>query len=198
MEFCKLNTEFTAITVIDRALLPNVFKIAVTFTVANEDVTQQNTAFQRMKHFLENELNYSLVLMRGSPLTKTLLKLQNKLVILPDDGPDWGLACALCFKLNAICEDRFIINLVELSSALGDNVSYFADWHRKDMLAAVLDSPAKEQWWVQPEISTNIYQKFNTWRDLGLDWKLTRSAKAAKIDKVIRFTPKVVKGGLET
>jgi len=197
MEFCKLKTDFTAITVIDRAFLPNFFQVAVTFTVNNADTTQQNIAFQRMKHFLENELNFSIIAMRNSPLAKTLLKLQNKMVVLPDDGPDWALACALCFKLNAICEERFVINLVEVSSELGDNVTYYADWHRKDLLTAVLDLPAQDRWWLKSDLATNRHQKFNTWKDIGLDWNLTTPVESASIEKFIRFTPKVVKGGLE-
>ena len=199
MEFCKLKTEFAAITVIDKALLPNFFQVAVTFTVNDTDVSQQNIAFQRMKHFIENELNFSLIAMKDNSLVKSLIKLQNKVVILPDDGPDWALACALCLKLNVICEGRFIINLVELSSELGDNVTYFADWARKELLESVLAMPAKDQWWLDSEISTNRHQKFNSWKNLELGWELTEKTESANImDKVIKFNPKVVKGGLDS
>jgi len=197
MEFCKFETEFTAITVLDKALLPNMFRVGVTFTVAEPDPVQQNVAFQRIKHLIENEINFSLILTKNNPLFKTLIKLQNKVVILPNDSPDWSLCCALALKLNAITEGRFVINLVELSSAVGDYVTYYADWDRKDMLENVLsDFPKTDQWWKDSQIALNKNQKFNTWEDLNLVWNLTKPDKNANMGKIVHFTPTVVKGGL--
>ena len=133
---------------------------------------------------------------KSNTLFKTVQKLQNKIVVLPDDGPDWVLSCALALKLNAICEGVFTIEEVEVSSSLGDNISYFADWERKSMLIDILsDLPKRDQWWDQPNLSVNRFQKFNAWKALGLDWELTTASQSVKLDKVIQFTPKVLKGG---
>jgi len=197
MEFCKFKSEFIATTIIDRALLPNQFEVAVTFSVNVVDPMQQNVAFQRMKHLIEGELNLAVILCRTNPMYKTLGKLQNKLVVLPDDGPDWALACALLLKLNAVCEDRFIVNLVELSSTLGDRVTYYADFERKEMLEEVLaDLPKADHWWKTPYLQFNGFQKCASWADLDLDWKLTKDKKDATIGQIVKFNPKVVPGGL--
>ena len=127
---------------------------------------------------------------------KNLIKLQNKIVLIPNDGIDWGLCCALCLKLNAICEGRFTVNLVELSSDIGENVTYYADWERKEMLEQVMSDLSKnDNWWSDPEIAFNKYQKFQTWEDVELSWKLTKSEKTSTVEKIIQFKPKVVKGG---
>lgn len=198
MEFCKFNTEFTGITTIGRALLPNVFSISVTFTVNEIDPNLQNIAFNRIKHFIENELNFGILVTKKNPLFKNLLKLQNKVIVLPDDGPDWALSCALCLKLNSICEGKFTVNLVEISSAIGDNVTYYADWDRQDLLRIVLLPISKnDNWWDDAEIAYNKYQTFATWEQVDLSWNLTKNQDSAKVSKIIQFNPKVVKGGLE-
>lgn len=199
MEFCKFNTHFTGITALGSALLPNAFTVSVTFTVNEGDADMQNIAFNRIKHFIENELNFGILITKKNSLFKTLSKVQNKLVVLPDDGPDWALACALCLKLNAICEQKFTVNLVEMSSALGDNVTYYADWDRQELLRMVLSSISKtDNWWDDPEIAYNKYQQFATWEQVELSWNLTKKENSARVVKIIQFNPKVVKGGLET
>lgn len=199
MEFCKFNTEFTGITVIGKALLPNFFKVSVTFTVNEANAYMQNIAFNRIKHFIENEMNFSVLITKKNPLFKQFINLQNRVIVLPDDGPDWALACALCLKLNSICEGKFIINLVEVSSAMGDNVTYYADWDRQEMLRSVLSSIAKtDAWWTDPEIAYNKYQEFSTWKDVDLTWELTKKENSATVNKIVQFNPKVIKGGLET
>lgn len=199
MEFCKFNTHFTGITALGSALLPNAFTVSVTFTVNEGDAGMQNVAFNRIKHFIENELNFGILITKKNPLFKTLSKVQNKLVVLPDDGPDWALACALCLKLNAICEKKFTVNLVEVSSALGDNVTYYADWDRQEMLRIVLSPISKsDNWWDDPEIAYNKYQQFATWEQVELSWNLTKKEDSARVANIIQFNPKVVKGGLET
>jgi hypothetical protein len=196
MEFCKFKSNFVALSVIENALLPNSFEVSVTFAVNDPDARMQNVAFQRIKHLLNNELNCTVITQKNSPMVKTLAKFQNKVVVLPDDGPDWMLSCALAVKLNAICEGRFSILEVEVSSSLGDNISYFADWERKDMLIDILNEmPAADRWWNSPEICFNRFQKFNTWRSLGLEWVLTDNKGSANIERVIQFKPKVLKGG---
>ena len=196
MEFCKFNTQFTAITAVDRAFLPNGFDVSVTFTVTEPNPIQQNIAFQRIKHFIENELNFAIVTVKNTPGLKNLYKLQNKILLIPNDGLDWALACALCLKLNSICEGRFLVNLVELSSSIGDHVTYYADWDRKEVLDSVVsDLASQDDWWSSPEIAFNRHQKFNTWKDVELEWSLTKDDKSSKVDKIIQFKPKVVKGG---
>jgi hypothetical protein len=196
MEFCKFSTMFTAITAVDRAFLPNSFEISVTFTVNEPNPIQQNVAFQRIKHFIENELNFAIIATKNTPGLKNFFKLQNKVLTIPNDGLDWGLACTLCLKLNAICEGRFTVNLVELNSSIGDHVTYYADWDRKEILESVVaDMPAQDDWWTSPDIAYNRHQKFNIWKDLELEWQLTKDHKSSKVEKIIQFKPKVVKGG---
>ena len=197
MEFCKFETEFTAITVMEKAFLPNMFSVGVTFTVNEIDPTQQNVAFQRIKHFIENEMNFTMIINKGNSMFKNLIKQQNKVVLLPNDSPDWVLCCALNLKLNAIAEGRFVVNLVELSSAIGDHVTYYADWERKDLLESVLeDLPKADQWWTNPAVAFNRHQEFNSWEELGLVWNLTKQDKKANMGTIIQFNPTVVKGGL--
>lgn len=183
-------------TVLEQAILPNSFEISVTFVVNDPNAHAQNVAFQRIKHLLNNEMNCAIILPKSNSLYKTLIKLQNKIVVLPDESPDWGLSCALALKLNAICEGRFTILEVEVSSSLGDHISYFADWERKEVLLDVLsDLPTADHWWLNPDISFNRVQKFNSWKVLGLEWELQKQDSSAIIEKVIKFNPKVLKGG---
>lgn len=196
MEFCKFRANFVALTVVENALLPNSFEVNVTFTVNDPSAYAQNIAFQRIKQFLNNELNCTVIMQKTSSVYKTMQKLQNKIVVLPDDGPDWVLSCALAFKLNAIVEGRFTIEEVEVSSSLGDNISYYAEWERKELLAEILnDLPAADRWWNTPDINFNRFQKFTSWKALGLDWQLTTPEQDVKVEKIIQFKPRIVKGG---
>jgi hypothetical protein len=196
MEFCKFRANFVALTVVENALLPNSFEVNVTFTVNDPSAYAQNIAFQRIKQFLNNELNCTVIMQKTSSVYKTMQKLQNKIVVLPDDGPDWVLSCALAFKLNAIVEGRFTIEEVEVSSSLGDNISYYAEWERKELLAEILnDLPAADRWWNTPDINFNRFQKFTSWKALGLDWQLTKPEQDVKVEKIIQFKPRIVKGG---
>lgn len=196
MEFCKFRANFIALTVLESALLPNSFEVSATFVVNEANPHAQNVAFQRMKQFLNNELNCIIIVQKSNPLLKTLSKVQNKIMVLPNDGPDWMLSCALLMKLNAICENKFSILEVEVSSSLGDNVSYFADLDRKEFIMEQLNElPVSERWWNSADTSINKFQKFNSWSALGLDWELTKGQDSASINKIIKFTPKVLKGG---
>ena len=196
MEFCKFRANFVALTVVENALLPNSFEVNVTFTVNDPSAYAQNIAFQRIKQFLNNELNCTVIMQKTSSVYKTMQKLQNKILVLPDDGPDWVLSCALAFKLNAIVEGRFTIEEVEVSSSLGDNISYYAEWERKELLAEILnDLPAADRWWNTPDINFNRFQKFTSWKALGLDWQLTTPEQDVKVEKIIQFKPRIVKGG---
>lgn len=196
MEFCKFKSQFVAMSVLEQAILPNSFEVSVTFVVNDPSAHAQNVAFQRIKHLLSNEMNCTIIMPKSNSLYKTLIKLQNKIVVLPDESPDWTLSCALAVKLNTICEGRFTVVEVEVSSSLGDHISYFADWERKDVLLEVLsDLPAADHWWTSPDICFNRTQKFSSWKSLGLDWELQKQGNSAIIEKVIKFNPKVLKGG---
>lgn len=196
MEFCKFTAHFVALSVIENALLPNSFEVGVTFSVNTPNTHEQNVAFQRIKHLVNEELNCTIIVHKTSPIFKTLNKFQNKIVVLPDDGPDWMLSCALLFKLNAIAEGRFTINQVEVSSSLGDHISYYAIWEEKDLVAESLsDLQTADRWWNNSDICFNRFQKFNTWKAIGLDWQLQKTAQDVNIEKVIQFKPKIVKGG---
>ena len=198
MDICKHTLGFATVIALDNLLIPNVYELTYSFRVKTVDFEEQNVAFNRIKHFLEDRVNNSLVLSVHNSKYKTLAKLANPIVDLPCDPMDFPFACAIFKKLQAITEGKFEVQTLQMKSIVGDNVEYILTADDEDEMEMFLaDMPADRVWWDDNGPNINKTQPYITWEPVGLEWvePKAKKDKSAKIARVIQFNPTIVEGG---
>jgi hypothetical protein len=106
------------------------------------DGDANNIAFERVKHFIYNELDSSIFIsVDYEEQCKKYLDAGIKITTFPGDPVDQLVGIMLYYKLSAIIEERMIIGEVELSSILGDGLIYI---HGENENIDNLDVP---EWW---------------------------------------------------
>jgi hypothetical protein len=148
------------------------------------DNLSQNTAFERIKHFVYGELNSTIFVNREhEEVCQNYVKSGLKITTLPAEPVDQLIGIMLYCKLNAICEEHMIINEIEINSDLGDNMVYLhaADeslgpfqeagwWHDTDLLhcdVSLMDSD-----------KVVAMHRAAAWRELDLAWPDSASTSA--------------------
>jgi hypothetical protein len=140
------------------------------------DSVMQNIAYERIKYFVYSELNSTIFV--NSERIDQCQKFINaglKITTLPAEPVDQLVGIMLYSKLNAIMEDCIIINEVEISSGVGDNMIYF---HSAAENLGVFNEPG---WWhdadtVHYDINLLDSDKVvsmhhvSAWRELDLAW----------------------------
>lgn len=171
---CQLP--FPAAVYWDNTMLVNNYSLKVYMITNCEDPASQNIAYERMKYFIYSELNSTIFI--NAALEDQCNKFLNaglKITTLPSEPVDQILGIMLYSKLNAILENRFIVLEVELSSNLGENMTYL---HAADETLGPFAEPG---WWQDPSLIHSDIMLPNsdkvlsmnsatTWRDLELMW----------------------------
>jgi hypothetical protein len=140
------------------------------------DGDANNIAFERVKHFIYNELDSSIFIsIDYEEQCKKYLDAGIKITTFPGDPVDQLVGIMLYYKLSAIIEERMIIGEVELSSILGDGLIYI---HGENENIDDLDVP---EWWETVDLAHCDADLIDTdkivtmhhssiWRDLDLQW----------------------------
>ena len=139
------------------------------------DPDQQNTAYNRMKWWITNVLTNSIVLNESDPLLDTYRATRQRVLAVPSDPVDHLMTMLLYLKLNAIMQDRLIIDEIKLCSEQGDHMSYLHSSHIDQVL---FDT---QGWWTDSEPTWENITPTNDavvalpnkikWRDLDLGWE---------------------------
>lgn len=141
-----------------------------------DEPANQNIAFERLKHFVFNELNSTIFVSREhEQVCQQYVNAGLKITTLPAEPVDQILGIMLYCKLNAVMEDRIIVNEVELSSSLGENMVYL---HAGDENLGPFQSTG---WWHDSDpIHCDItlvdsdkvvaMHRAGVWRELDLAW----------------------------
>ena len=167
--------EFTAGTYLDGHLSMNNYRVKLEMITLSVDGIEQNIALDRMRHMLFKHFTDCVFVQ--STETDAIDKLQNadiNVVILPETPVDQIIGIMLYCKLNAIMQERMVINQIKISSELGQNLWYLHDEEENV-------GPFEEfGWWHTPDPNTfekntnysNIIrlQKNNSWHDYHLEW----------------------------
>lgn len=107
-------------------LYTNLYEFDAVFNVETESIEEQNVAMERMKYFLEECIQHS-ILVRDTE-TEVIEKLLNadlRICTLPEEPYDQIVGIMLMNKLNSVAEGRLTITDISITSRLSDGVTCF-------------------------------------------------------------------------
>jgi hypothetical protein len=145
-------------------------------TTNHTDPATHNIALERIKHFVYNELDSTVFIhTQHDAQCRKFVEAGLNITTLPTEPVDQIVGIMLFHKLNAIMEQYMVIEETELSSVLGDNITYL---HSENEITSNIElSP----WWTSPDL-VHCDQNFletdkilslpqaSAWRDLDLGW----------------------------
>ena len=158
----------------------NSYILKLWMMTASTEPASHNIAFERIKYFLSSQLEHSIFINNDHhSQSENFVKAGLKIIKMPVDPVDQVVGILLHHKLNAIMEGRMIILETELSSMLGDSVTYLHSDAENVDLTELVDSTS---WWMSSEFDQPSTKSSNTdnvltlnqsksWRDLDLAWE---------------------------
>jgi hypothetical protein len=167
---------FTAGVYWDGQMLMNQYVIKLYMITNSSNADVQNIAYERLKYFVYCEMTNTIFVNQAHEEQCRLLTAAGlKITTLPAEPVDQLIGIMLYCKLNAVMEDHMIINEIELSSELGESMSYL---HAADESLGPFDIPG---WWhdadpIHCELSLIDSDKVvamhraGAWRELDLAW----------------------------
>lgn len=154
----------------------NNYYLTVYMTTNSSDSVSHNVAFERIKHFVYNCLDSTIfVNAANKEQCQRFVDAGMSITTMPGEPVDQLIGLMLYYKLNAIMEDRILVDETEISSALGENIVYM---HSENEITDVEDIP---NWWSTADIAHSDYVDTGAdkilsmsanavWRDLDLLW----------------------------
>jgi len=174
----RYSTVFTAGIFYADQMRMNNYQVRLHLLTNSEEGDDHNIALDRIKYFIHTQLNSTVFINSAeSDQCKAFASARVKMTTLPEDPLDQVIGIMLYCKLNAIVEDRMIIEEVEICSELGENITYLHN--DQDAQGPFADSG----WWkdsdsVHCDLTLLDHEKIvalhhlgSSWRDLGLDWE---------------------------
>jgi hypothetical protein len=172
----RYELPFTAGIYHDGSFYMNNYTLRVSMATVSEDPNDQTTAFERLKYFVYACME-STIFINADETDQCNRFIQAGLDIttMPGAPVDQLIGIMLYHKLNAVMENRMIVYETELSSAVGEYMTYL---HSEDENTVGYVQP---EWWTTPdlthsEIAINNSEKVLTihqislWRELELAW----------------------------
>ena len=101
----------------------NLYQVDMEFDVESESIREQNIAVERIKYFLGDCLEHSVMIPETD--TEAIQKYVDadiKVCTLPEDPYDQIIGIMLMVKLNNIMEDRLLITTIGTTSLMSDGV----------------------------------------------------------------------------
>jgi hypothetical protein len=121
----KHDVHFTAGIYYNGRVHMNNYNVRLWLLTNSHTATDHNTAFERIKYFVFNELDSTVfVNLEHAEMCQRLSMAGFKITTLPGEPVDQLIGIVLHSKLNAITEDRMIVVETEIGSAMGENVTY--------------------------------------------------------------------------
>jgi len=171
----------------------NLYNVDINFAVETESIIEQNVALERIKYFLNECLEHSILI--HDVETAQIKKYQEaglKLCTLPEEPYDQIIGIMLILKLNAITEGKLIVNEVSITSRLSDNVYCI---HSIDENTGPF---VEDGWWHEssPKINTlkpnnkakkivKLVKPCDDWDDLDLGWCIIKKEKTVGTSEVV-------------
>ena len=178
------------------SFLMTLYNVSLVMSVETESIREQNIAMDRIKYFLNNCLEHSILVQDSEKaMIEKYQAADLKVCTVPEAPYDQIISVLLLQKLNAITDGRLIVSDITLVSELSDGVAFIYDIDTVNET-----SPFKKGWWTESNtkisnIKPNRKEKIvrltkikNDWSCIGLDWE----AKVPKTAKII-FTPETEK-----
>jgi hypothetical protein len=177
----KHNMQFIAGVYYGGEMRMNHYSLTLHMLTNSTDAVSHNVAFERIKYFVYNTLDSSILI--NSTHEEQAQQYANSglsVTTVPGDPVDQLIGLMLYYKLNAIMEDRIIVEETEISSMLGENMIYL---HSDNELTDVGQIPT---WWTTADLVHSDYVSVNLdkivtmhpntdWRELDLQWPENKS-----------------------
>jgi len=164
---------FSAGVWLDDHLSMNTWTIRVDMTTQTLDEESTAVAFDRLKYFLHEVLDSSVLIEESNTTQIKLLTAAGiRVVAMPEVPVDQIVGMMLFAKLNAIMENRVTVTEVSVGSELGDQVIYL---HNDHETLGPFEEPG---WWSSPDPATQNVK--NTSKKTV--WSLKNSAAWSALD----------------
>jgi hypothetical protein len=173
----RYSTVFTAGIFYADQMRMNNYQVKLHIITNSEEGDDHNIALDRIKYFLHNQLNSTVFINSAeADQCRAFASAGIKITTLPEEPLDQVIGIMLYCKLNAILEDRMIINEIEICSELGENIVYLHN--EQDAQGPFADTG----WWTDPDtvncdltlVETEKTVSLNRvcvgWRELELEW----------------------------
>ena len=172
----RYELPFTAGVYYDGSFYMNNYTLRVLMATVSEDPEDQSTAFERLKYFVYAGME-STVFIDAAETEQCNRYVQAGLDIttMPGEPVDQLIVIMLYHKLNAVMESRMIVFETELSSAVGEYMTYLHS-DEEDTVGYV-----QPEWWTTADLTHSEFAPANpdnvvaisqatAWRDLDLAW----------------------------
>lgn len=182
----QISLEFPAGIYFDDQLRINRYSASVQLCTATGDHEQVNIAMERVKMFVYSELADTVFVNQEDGDRAQVMELLGiNVTTLPEEPIDQIVGLMLYSKLNAVMEGRMIVEQLNLSSLLGDEVVYLHDM--EDAVGPFL----AEGWWHLSDTSHNnlstveplenvVMVPTTGWGKYNLNWTDSSDAKPGK------------------
>jgi hypothetical protein len=167
---------FTAGVYYGNEMRMNHYTLVLHMTTNTANANDHYVAFERVKYFVYHKLDSTIFVNQTHiNLCEQYLSAGLSVTTMPGDPVDQLIGLMLYYKLNAIMEDRIIVDETEISSLLGENMIYL---HSDNEHTDIGEVPS---WWstVDPthndlislEVDKIVSMHANAaWRELDLLW----------------------------
>lgn len=153
----------------------NHYNAELTMLTVSKDHEEQNIAYDRMKYWVDNVLDNSILININNPNLGTWQATESRIIPLPEEPVDQIIGIMLYLKLNAVMEGRVVISDVEILSTQGDNVTY------AHSVGEGFGPFGDEGWWADSRpVWTPVHHDPNSkvvelarqpeWKEIDLDW----------------------------
>lgn len=172
----KHNMMFTAGIYYAGEMRMNQYSLILNMTINSNDAVSHNVAFDRIKYFVYNTLDSTIFINQAHrEQCEKFVQSGLSVTTMPGEPVDQLIGLMLYYKLNAIMEDRIVIDETEIASALGENMFYLhSDIERTDL-------ESLPDWWGTADLTHNDYvllqaekivnmPAHTAWRELNLNW----------------------------
>lgn len=178
----KHDMHFTAGVYYADSLRMNNYTLRIWMTTNSTDAADQSTAFERIKYFIYTQMESTIFINQANETQcQALADAGLDITTMPGEPVDQLIGIMLYYKLNAIVEDRMIIQETEIASAMGENMTYL---HSDFETTSGYEQPA---WWTSADLthsdmiqdeSENIVSMPGNmvWQDVDLGWNLPTEA----------------------
>jgi len=208
MALVEWSTPFVSSVVSYDDIIPNTYEITVGISPTTDDTQYQNIGFERIKFFLRNICQNSILISVHNKNFKLLTEsLDTKFMTLPDEPYDQLMIVVLFHKLDAILDKHFHCEYISLESFQGENIRYN---YNEDYDSSFVDEKEyfpmdlkhnKLPWWyrkdttIRDTLDNKKIKETFSWADLELSYRHKKTEKSkGEVVNLKKFSPKVIDG----
>lgn len=171
----------------DDEFMINHYTATLDIVTQTQDPEMQNTAYQRMNYWIYQVMQDAVLIGSDSERLSAYQATGQRLIVLPDAAVDQLVGMMLFCKINAMMEQRMHITDLEISSRVGDEMSYLHSAEEN------LGPFSHAGWWHDhgPKWSDAKARKTKhnviainrapEWKDLDLEWNPTNTDQSSDV-----------------